>query len=220
MWLLEDHVKTKLTKRIVDAAEPRPSGAYYIHDSEIRGYQLKVTRAGAKTFVLDFRLRGQRLWLTIGPYPDLTPDQARAIAQQARGRVARGSIRGCNAATRSRSSSLLIAISKSMPFRIRRLGRSRRIAGISRGTYCRCWVAWKSRRSTARRSRICTTACGSSLERKGHAARGRRDGWPNGRRPVGSEQHCGGGVRARYARSKNGAIGGNITKRDTPAGDL
>lgn len=76
---------SKLTKRLVDAAQPndRP---YRLWDSELRGFGLKVTPAGAKSYIATYRAgtgRGapQREY-TLGRHGVLTPDQAREEAQR------------------------------------------------------------------------------------------------------------------------------------------
>jgi integrase len=46
----------KLTKRVVDTASPDPTGRdVFVWDSEVRGYGLKVTAAGGKSYVLQYR---------------------------------------------------------------------------------------------------------------------------------------------------------------------
>src|SRR5271165_1357679 len=48
----------KLTKRVVEAAE-RAAGDQYLWDAEVKGFGLKVTPAGRKVFVFQYRMGGR-----------------------------------------------------------------------------------------------------------------------------------------------------------------
>ena len=60
----------KLTKRVVDSAAPDPSGKQLIiWDSEVKGFALRVTPAGAKSYVLNYRTaEGRERRYTIGKH--------------------------------------------------------------------------------------------------------------------------------------------------------
>ena len=63
--------KLKLTKSNIDTkAKPSPTGDVYFWDTETRGLGLRVTPKGAKSFVLQSRLRGEErdVRMTIGTY--------------------------------------------------------------------------------------------------------------------------------------------------------
>jgi integrase len=85
----------KLTKRTVDAAEPR-TARYELWDSELRGLGLRVQPSGLKTFFVRYRAgaggRGAaKEFFPIGRYGEhLTPDEARRRAREVLGAVARG----------------------------------------------------------------------------------------------------------------------------------
>ncbi len=72
----------KLTKRIVDQAAPEPDRDAFIWCSELTGFGLKITPAGAKIYVIAYRTTaGQRRRLTIGKHlQPWTCDQARTRA--------------------------------------------------------------------------------------------------------------------------------------------
>ena len=73
--------KIKLTKTAVDAAT---FGAkeYELRDTVVPGFLLKVTRAGRKIFMVQYRTNtGERRKPAIGRFGELTVEQARAIAQ-------------------------------------------------------------------------------------------------------------------------------------------
>ena len=58
----------RLTKRVVDAAVPAVGGRQRIlWDTEVKGFGLRITPAGAKSYVLNYRLPdGRRRRATIG----------------------------------------------------------------------------------------------------------------------------------------------------------
>lgn len=63
----------------------------FFWDAEVRGFGLRVTRAGAKAFVLDYRAEGRQRRITIGSYPDWTVAAARARAAELKRQVDLGS---------------------------------------------------------------------------------------------------------------------------------
>src|SRR4051794_12795279 len=81
-----------LTKRVIDAAQPAGTDTY-LWDSDLGGFGLKVTPAGRKVFILQYRPRGQRLTrrVTIGRHGSpWTVDMARKEAQRLIGEIAGG----------------------------------------------------------------------------------------------------------------------------------
>ena len=85
---------TKLTKRTLDALEPREK-AYIAFDSEISGFGVRVMPSGVKTFVVEYRAgvggRGvAKRRLTLGRYGAMTVDQARTAALDALAHVRLG----------------------------------------------------------------------------------------------------------------------------------
>ncbi len=77
----------RITKRVVDGAQAGEA----IWDSEIRGFGLRVSRGGAKSYVLKYRVDGVQRWMTIGRHGSpWTPDAARKRAREALAGVARG----------------------------------------------------------------------------------------------------------------------------------
>jgi integrase len=75
----------KLTKRVIDAL-PAPAGADQIWwDEDLKGFGLKVTPAGRKVFLVQYRPSGDRRnprKYTIGEYGSVTPHKARVEAQR------------------------------------------------------------------------------------------------------------------------------------------
>jgi integrase len=81
--------KQRLTAARVKAAAPR-TDRFVIWDNELRGFGLRVMPSGEKSYVLKYSLRGRQRWFTIESANAITPDQARDLAESARGQIARG----------------------------------------------------------------------------------------------------------------------------------
>ncbi len=84
----------KLTKRVVDATEPGVA-TVIVWDAEVRGFGLRVTPAGAKSYILNYHAgRGRNAPLrriTIGKHGSpWTPETARREALRLRGEIAAG----------------------------------------------------------------------------------------------------------------------------------
>ena len=87
-------MRAKITKRVVDAAQNR-SAAYLLRDSEVKGFVLVVTPAGAKSYAVDYRAGSGRgapkRRLTIGKHGwPWTAETARAEAKRLLAEVAAG----------------------------------------------------------------------------------------------------------------------------------
>lgn len=81
----------RLNQRAIDALQPRVGEQYVAWDSSVPGFGVRVSPAGTKTFILKYRLKSGRVrWKTIGRVADLTLLQARDLAIDDRGIVARG----------------------------------------------------------------------------------------------------------------------------------
>jgi integrase len=75
----------KAAERLTDAfvrrlsAGDRPQVLYW--DTEIGGFAVRVTHAGCKAFVLDYRIGGRQRRITLGNYPDWSVQAAREAAK-------------------------------------------------------------------------------------------------------------------------------------------
>lgn len=79
--------QTRLTKRIAETTSP----GLCAHDSEVRGFGLRVTPAGARSFIFQYRTRaGEQGKVTIGAFPAMTVEDARRQARDLRSEVDRG----------------------------------------------------------------------------------------------------------------------------------
>jgi integrase len=81
----------KITKRAVDALQAPDGRDLILWDSELRGFGVRVRGSGAKTYLLQYRNEeGRTRRLVLGRHGPLTPDQARELAKQRLGAVAKG----------------------------------------------------------------------------------------------------------------------------------
>ncbi len=82
----------RVTKRTVDATQPQAADVY-LWDDQLRGFGLKVTPTGGKTYVVQYRING-RLGRTrrvkVATSGALTAEQARAKAKKLLGDIATG----------------------------------------------------------------------------------------------------------------------------------
>lgn len=82
--------KIKLTKSAVDAAQPQAQ-AVELRDTLVPGFLCKITPAGRKVFMLQYRTNaGERRKPALGQYGELTVEQARSLAQEWLAQVRRG----------------------------------------------------------------------------------------------------------------------------------
>lgn len=71
----------RLTDRSIKKELPPARGQRLIWDSEIKGFALRLTKGGAKSFILDYRAEGRQRRITIGAYPDWSVAAARQAAK-------------------------------------------------------------------------------------------------------------------------------------------
>jgi hypothetical protein len=80
----------KLSDVVIRKALPPKEGQLFLWDNEIKGFGLRITKAGAKSFILDYRVEGRQRRITLGGYPDWTVQAARAAAKTMKRDVDRG----------------------------------------------------------------------------------------------------------------------------------
>lgn len=79
------------TKRSIDALTSAPAGTrLYYEDARTPSLRLAVTDRGAKSWVVQRRINGRVTRITLGRYPDLTPENARKKAEYVVGEIAAG----------------------------------------------------------------------------------------------------------------------------------
>jgi hypothetical protein len=81
----------KLTKSVVDKIiPPRDKAQIFYRDEQLKGFALRVTASGTKSFVVEKLIKGKVRRITIGRYDALTVEQARKEAQKLLGKIATG----------------------------------------------------------------------------------------------------------------------------------
>ena len=70
----------KITKSYVDRLSTPTTGQAFVRDPELKGFGVRITASGAKSFILEKRIDGKVKRLTLGRYPELTVEQARKEA--------------------------------------------------------------------------------------------------------------------------------------------
>ena len=80
----------KITKRAVDSTPIPAKGYALVWDDELKGFGLRVTSSGVKSFILQKRIHGKDHRITLGRYGEITTEQARKDAQIKAGLIAGG----------------------------------------------------------------------------------------------------------------------------------
>ncbi len=80
----------KITKTVVEHAAAPNSGQQFIRDDELRGFALRITERGAKSFVWEGRIKGRMRRFTIGAFPALSVLAARQRVLSVKAAVAGG----------------------------------------------------------------------------------------------------------------------------------
>ena len=80
-----------LTKAVVDKIAPPTNKAQtFYRDDKLKGFALRVTASGVKSFVVEKLIQGKVKRVTLGRYGELTVEQARKEAQKFLGKLASG----------------------------------------------------------------------------------------------------------------------------------
>jgi len=80
----------KITKSLVDKLKPPTAGQTFFRDNELKGFAVRITSGGAKSFIIEKRIEGRVKRITLGRYPELTAEQARKEAHKLLGKIATG----------------------------------------------------------------------------------------------------------------------------------
>lgn len=72
----------RLTEQLIRSAQPAPGRQTFLWDAQIAGFGLRITPAGAKSFITQHRVNGQTRRVTIGSHPDWTVQAAREAARE------------------------------------------------------------------------------------------------------------------------------------------
>lgn len=79
----------KLNKRAIDALKPEAKD-YFVWDSQIAGFGVRVMPSGAKTYQAQYRKGGRTRRVSLGRHGKITVDEARRLAKDVMGQVAMG----------------------------------------------------------------------------------------------------------------------------------
>jgi integrase len=71
----------RLSEAVARKALPPVRGQTLLWDSEVKGFALRLTPGGAKSFILDYRAEGRQRRITLGAWPDWTVAAARQTAK-------------------------------------------------------------------------------------------------------------------------------------------
>jgi integrase len=74
----------------VDSLPAPEKGQVFVRDTELKGFALRITASGAKSFIVEKRIKGKVRRITLARYPALTVEQARLEAQKQLGAIATG----------------------------------------------------------------------------------------------------------------------------------
>lgn len=80
----------RISNTSVNAMKPSSGGYDLFWDSHLQGFGVRVTQAGAKSYIAEGRVNGKTRRVTIGRHGILTADQARRLAQAALAGMAAG----------------------------------------------------------------------------------------------------------------------------------
>jgi integrase len=74
-------VAQKLTDKLIKSLPSPPSANRITYDTEVKGFGVRITAAGARAFILNYRVSGRERRYTIGSYPDWSVAAAREQAK-------------------------------------------------------------------------------------------------------------------------------------------
>jgi hypothetical protein len=81
----------RIIKTTVEQAEiTKEKDQVFYRDEKLKGFALRVTRVGIKSFIVEKRINGKVKRITLGRYGELTVEQARKEAQKLLGKIATG----------------------------------------------------------------------------------------------------------------------------------
>ena len=84
-------VSMKITKSAVDKlSPPKDRDQLFYRDEQLKGFAVRITTSGVKSFVVEKLINGKVKRITLGRYGELTVEQARKEAQKLLGKIATG----------------------------------------------------------------------------------------------------------------------------------
>lgn len=81
----------KLTKSLIDKIQPTEGREQvFYRDVQLKGFALRVTSNGVKSFIVETRIAGKVKRMTLGKFGQLTAEEARKQAKHMLGKIAKG----------------------------------------------------------------------------------------------------------------------------------
>ena len=88
---MENNNKVTLTKSLIDKIEaPIGKDQVFYRDDKLKGFAVRVTASGVKSFIIETRINGRVKRITLGKYGPLTAEEARKQAKVLLGKIAKG----------------------------------------------------------------------------------------------------------------------------------
>jgi len=89
--MAEHQNSLRLTKSVIDKLEPiAGKGQSFYRDDILKGFALRITASGVKSFIVETRIHGKVKRVTLGKYGNITTEEARKQAKTLLGSVAKG----------------------------------------------------------------------------------------------------------------------------------
>ena len=80
----------KISKTSVDNASIPKRGQSFLRDTDLKGFGVRITANGTRSYIVEKRIDGRIRRMTLGRHGELTPVQARKLAQSKLGQIAMG----------------------------------------------------------------------------------------------------------------------------------
>lgn len=134
---------TRITKSKVDGLVAPASGQAFLRDSELKGFAVRITAGGARSFVIEKRIDGRLRRFTLAKYPELTVEQARKEAQAQLGKIATG---GDPIAERKARHAPRLTLSQAFAdFKLARRSLSPKTISLYQYAHDSCFKDWQTR---------------------------------------------------------------------------
>jgi integrase len=80
----------RINKTTVENAPIPERGQAFLRDTDLKGFGLRITANGTRSYIVEKRIEGRIRRMTLGRHGELTPVQARKLAQMKLGQIAMG----------------------------------------------------------------------------------------------------------------------------------
>jgi len=80
----------RINKTAVENAQIPEHGQAFLRDTDLKGFGVRITANGTRSYIVEKRIEGRIRRMTLGRHGELTPVQARKLAQSKLGQIAMG----------------------------------------------------------------------------------------------------------------------------------